>query len=269
MHQVQLEIDQDLARFRERCVPELVAAPVLLRLANAILGCASLLMGLAACASPQGTPGGRSEWRLLGRTPEMQHFSPLSQINASNVKQLGLAWYADVPTKDGLLGNALVADGVAYESGALGKVWAHDLKSGKLLWEYDAGVKFGTEGTMVSFYGSRHNRGLALLDDKVFVATGDCRLVAIDRTRGTKTWDTAACDKNGYYTITGAPRVGGGKEFIGNASMDSAGSRGYVSAFEAGTGRELWRFYTIPGDPSKGFENEAMARAAKTWGKEY
>lgn len=205
-------------------------------------------------------------------TPEMQHFSPLQQINAENVDQLGLAWHADVKTKDGLLGNALVADGVVYQSGALGKVWAHDVKTGKLVWEFDAEVKFGEvgkAGTYASFYGSRHNRGLALLDDKVFIGTGDCRLVAIDRVRGTKLWDIEACDKNSYYSITGAPRVGGGKVFIGNASMDSAANRGYVSAFDATNGRELWRFYTIPGDPAKGFENDAMARASKTWGKDY
>ena len=238
----------------------------------ALSACAALMLTFAVYATPQLAADDDSEWRLIGRTPEMQHFSPLTQINAGNVKQLGLAWSANVQTRDGLLGNPLVADGVVYQSGALGKVWAHDVKSGKLLWEYDADVKFGEvgkAGTFVSFYGSRHNRGLALLDDKVFIGTGDCRLVAIDRARGTKLWETQACDKNGYYTITGAPRVGGGKVFIGNASMDSSGSRGYVSAFDAKNGRELWRFYTIPGDPAKGFENEAMARAAKTWGKDY
>lgn len=236
------------------------------------LECFVLLVGVEGLAADRGKPDDMSEWRLLGRTAEMQHFSPLSQINANNVKRLGLAWHADVPTRDGLAGNALVADGVVYESGALGKVWAHDVRTGKLLWEFDAAVKFGKvgkDGTYVSFFGSRSNRGLALLNDKVFIGTGDCRLVAIDRVRGTKVWDTVACDKNGYYTITGAPRVGGSKVFMGNSSMDSGGSRGYVAAYDAGTGRELWRFYTVPGDPAKGFENEAMARAAKTWGKDY
>jgi PQQ-dependent dehydrogenase (methanol/ethanol family) len=228
-----------------------------------------LLVTLSAGAGPVGAHNDSSEWRLLGRTPEMQHFSPLSQINSTTVKQLGLAWYADVPTDGGLLGNALVADGIVYESGALGKVWAHDIRTGRLLWTFDAEVRFGANGTLVSFYGSRINRGLALLDNKVFVGTGDCRLIAIDRSRGTKVWESIVCDKSGYYTIDGAPRVGNGKVFIGNASMDSGLSRGYVSAFDAGSGRELWRFYTIPGDPSKGFENEAMARAAKTWGKDY
>jgi quinohemoprotein ethanol dehydrogenase len=239
-----------------------------------VIGAASaaLLMGLATVSAAGGAVDDASEWRLLGRTPEMQHFSPLADINKGNVKRLGLAWFADVPTQEGLPGNALVADGVVYQSSALGKVWAHDVRTGKQLWAFDADVKFGEvgkDGTIVSFFGSRANRGLALLDDKVFIATGDCRLIAIDRARGAKVWETVACDKNGYYTITGAPRVGGGKVFIGNASMDSGASRGYVAAFDAKTGREAWRFYTVPGDPAKGFENEAMARAAKTWGKDY
>lgn len=213
--------------------------------------------------------GDHSEWRLLGRTAEMQHHSPLAQINDKNVGQLGLAWYADVPTQDGLAGNPLVADGVVYQSGALGKVWAHDVRTGKLLWEFDAQIGFGQTGTWVSFWGSRVNRGVALLDDKVFVATGDCRLVAIDRRSGHRVWETQACDPSDNYTITGAPRVGGGKVFIGNACADTGLNRGYVGAYDAVTGKPIWRFYTVPGDPTKGFENEAMEMAAKTWGKEY
>ncbi|MCX7169691.1 MAG: PQQ-binding-like beta-propeller repeat protein [Proteobacteria bacterium] len=218
---------------------------------------------LKSAAAPQG------EWRLLGGNAEMQHHSTLRKINLDNVKDLGLAWYADVPTPDGLAGNPLVADGVIYQSGTLGKVWAHDLRSGKQLWEFDAQIKFDKSGTVISFWGSRVNRGLALLDDKVFIGTGDCRLIAIDRKTGARVWETPACDAAAYYSITGAPRVGNGKVFIGNANADSGATRGYVAAFDAGSGKELWRFYTVPGDPAKGFENKAMEMASKTWGHDY
>lgn len=211
----------------------------------------------------------RSAWLLLGRNAEMQHYSPLSQVNDKNVAQLGLAWYADVSTLDGLAGNPLVADGVAYESGALGKIWAHDVRSGKLLWEFDAQIRFDQSATYTTFFASRVNRGLALLDDKVFVGTGDCRLIAVNRRRGEKVWETQACEPSKNYGITGAPRVGGGKVFIGNTCADSGLSRGYLGAYDAATGKPLWRFYTVPGEPAKGFENDAMKMAAKTWGKEW
>jgi quinohemoprotein ethanol dehydrogenase len=213
--------------------------------------------------------GNVNEWRLLGGNPEMQHHSVLKQINRNNVKSLGLAWYVDVPTEDGLAGNPLIADGVVYESGTLGKVWAHDVRNGKQLWAFDAHVKFDENGSLASFWGSRVNRGLALLDDKLFIGTGDCRLVAINRRTGTLDWQTQACNPHDFYTITGAPRVGNGKVYIGNANADSGLNRGYISAFDEKTGTELWRFYTVPGDPAKGFENKAMEMASKTWGKDY
>ncbi len=172
-----------------------------------------------------------------------------------------------MPTRDGMAGVPLVADGVIYQSGSLGKVFANDLRTGAPVWSFDAHIQFPLG--VVPAWGARLTRGLALWEDNVITATGDCRLIALDRKTGKERWQAHACEPEQGYTITGAPRVGGNKVFIGNANADSGANRGYVNAFDARTGQALWRFYTIPGDPSKGFENKAMEMAAKTWGKEY
>jgi len=212
-------------------------------------------------------PSSDSEWRLIGGGSFEQHFSPLRQINDTTVKQLALTWFADMPTADGLTGIPLVADGVVYQSGALGMVWANDVRTGKLLWSYDAHIKFPLG--VVASWGARLSRGLALWQDKVLRATGDCRLIALDRKSGAQLWEVRSCDPMNYKTITGAPRVGGGKVFIGNANADTGVGRGYVDAYSVETGKRLWRFFTVPGDPAKGFESDTMAKASKTWGKDY
>ena len=205
-----------------------------------------------------------AEWRYLGNDVEEQHFSPLHQINPGTVKRLGLAWYADLPTADGTTGVPLVADGVVYQSGALGRVFANDVRTGALIWTFDPHIQFPMG--VIPSWGSRLSRGLALWNDLVIRGTGDCRLIALDRKTGQKKWEAQACEAR---TITGAPRIGGGKVFIGNTNTDNGIGRGHVDAFDAKTGKHLWRFYTIPGDPSKGFENKAMEMASRTWGKDY
>src|SRR5882724_7588730 len=192
-------------------------------------------------------PASNSEWRLIGGGSFEQHFSPLRQVNESTVKQLKLAWFADMPTVDGLTGIPLVADGVVYQSGALGKVWANDVRTGKLLWSYDAQIKFPMG--LVPSWGSRLSRGLALWQDKVLRATGDCRLMALDRRTGAQLWEVHACDPADYKTITGAPRVGGGKAWEG-ITYDPATNLVYIGtdgvvpsdpkARGAGSGDELF-----------------------------
>ena len=229
------------------------------------------LVASAAFASLLVTPAQAvpqdSEWRLIGLNPEQQHFSPITQINDKDVKRLGLAWSYDMPTQDGATGVPLIAGGVIYQSGVLGKVYANDLRTGKALWTYDPQITFPRG--VISSWGARLSRGLALWEDKVIRATGDCRLIALDRKTGAKLWEATACDASANKTITGAPRVGAGKVFIGNSNADSGIGRGHVDAFDIATGKHLWRFYTIPGDPEKGFENKAMEMASKTWGKDY
>ena len=233
-------------------------------------GAALLAGGMAVAVFAHGAgsaPERNTDWPIIGRTAEAQHYSPLDQINERNVKDLGLAWYADIDSADGLVGNPLVADGVVYEAGPGARIYAHDVRSGRQLWVFDPNSQF--KGTLATFFGNRFTRGLALWHDYVYVGTGDCRLVAVDRHSGRQVWEAKSCDPDAFYTITGAPRVGDDKIYIGNTDIDSGSNRGFVDAFDAATGKHIWRFYTIPGDPSHGFESKALAMAAKTWGEQW
>ena len=228
-----------------------------------------ILLAASALASACSRGAGGDDpvsWWQIGNNDYAQHFSTIADINDKTVSGLKLKWSADLPTRDGLVGVPLVADGIVYESGPLGTVYANDLKTGKLLWTFDAEIRF-PQGIVPS-WGARLSRGLALWGDKVIRATGDCRLIALDRKTGKKLWDVQHCDA-AVHTITGAPRVGGGMVFIGTANADTGFGRAHVDAYDVRTGKRLWRFYTVPGDPARGFESPAMAMAARTWGKDY
>lgn len=200
-------------------------------------------------------------WLTYGRTYSEQRFSPLKQINDRNVSRLGLAWYYDLDTHRGQEATPLVVDGVMYFTTAWSKVVALNAATGKLLWSYDPKVP---PQWQVNACCDVVNRGVALWHGKVFVATLDGRLVALDAANGKPVWQKLTIDPARRYTITGAPRVVKGKVIIGNggAEMDA---RGYVSAYDAETGKLIWRFYTVPGNPAKPFEQPILAKAAKTW----
>src|SRR6266566_4356362 len=206
-----------------------------------------------------------ANWLSYGRTYSEQRFSPLSSITADNAKQLGLAWYADLDTNRGQQATPLVIDGVMYVSTAWSLVKAYDAASGKLLWSYDPEVprELGVKGCcdVVS-------RGVAAWNGKIFVGTFDGRLVALDARTGKPVWSVLTVDQNKPYTITQAPRVIKGRVVIGNSGAEY-GVRGYISAYDAESGKLAWRFYTVPGDPSKPFENKAMEMAAHTWHGEW
>ena len=109
------------------------------------------------------------------------------------------------------------------------------------------------------------NRGVALYQGKVFVGAFDGRLIALDAATGQQVWEKdTIIDQSKAYTITGAPRVFKGKVIIGNGGAEY-GVRGYITAYDAATGEQKWRWFTVPGDPSKPFEDASMAKAAKTW----
>lgn len=200
------------------------------------------------------------DWMLAGRTFDEQHFSPLKQINDRNISHLGLAWASDIDSAMGLATEPIVVDGVIYLSAPQSRVYAVDALSGRVLWRFDPEVRLDR---MRNSWAARSNRGVAVWAGKVYVGTGDCRLVAIDAASGNKVWESTVCD--GSITgITGAPHVGGGRVFIGYNGSDT-GVRGSLAAFDASTGKEVWRFWTVPGDPAKGFESKALETAAKTW----
>ena len=204
-------------------------------------------------------------WLSYGRTYSEQRYSPLAKISDSNAKQLGLAWYADLDTDRGQESTPLVIDGMLYVSTAWSMVKAYDAKTGKPLWSYDPQVprELGVNGCcdVVS-------RGIAAWNGKIYVATFDGRLIAVDAKTGKDVWSVVTVDRTKPYTITGAPRVFKGKVVIGNSGAEY-GVRGYISAYDAETGKMVWRFYTVPGNPAEPFESKAMEMAAKTWAGEW
>jgi quinohemoprotein ethanol dehydrogenase len=201
------------------------------------------------------------DWLTYGRTYGEQRFSPLKQINDSNVGQLKLAWYYDLDTHRGQEATPIVVDGVMYFSTAWSKVIAMDAATGKRLWEFDPKVP---PAWAINLCCDVVNRGVAVWKGKVFVGTLDGRLIALDAATGKPVWETLTIDPKHRYSITGAPRVVKGLVIIGNGGAE-LNVRGYVSAYNAETGKLVWRFYTVPGDPAKPFENPILKMAAKTW----
>ncbi|MBT2186063.1 PQQ-dependent dehydrogenase, methanol/ethanol family [Sphingobium nicotianae] len=200
-------------------------------------------------------------WLTTGRTYNEQRHSPLTKINSENVGRLGLAWSADLDTARGQEATPLAIDGTIYISTAWSMVKAYDGKSGKLLWSYDPKVP---RDSLVKACCDAVNRGVAAWGDRIFVGTLDGRLVALDRRTGKLDWEVVTVDQSQNYTITGAPRVIKGKVIIGNGGAEF-GVRGYITAYDVDNGKPLWRFYTVPGDPAKGFEGAHLEAAAKTW----
>lgn len=201
------------------------------------------------------------QWMAPGRTYGEDRFSPLDLIDVGNVAGLKLAWFADISTSRGVEASPIMIDGVLYNIEPWNVTVAYDAATGKELWRYDPQVDRDK---------GRHaccdiiSRGLAAWNGKILIATLDGRLIAVDAKSGKEVWSRQTFDPVWPYTITGAPRVFDGKVIIGNAGAEGA-ARGYVTAYDVETGKQLWRFYTVPGDPADGFENEAMAMAAKTW----
>lgn len=206
--------------------------------------------------------GDVKNWLSHGRTYDEQRFSPDRQINVANVSNLALAWHHDLDVAHrGQESTPLVIDGVMYVTGAWSKVFALDARTGKLLWAYDPKVP---GKTAVYACCDVVNRGVAAWKGRVFLGTLDGRLVALDARSGSRVWEVMTVPPDSRYTITGAPRVVKDKVIIGNGGAE-LGVRGYVSAYDAASGKLVWRFYTVPGNPAEPFENAALAKAARTW----
>ena len=235
-----------------------------LRTSLLMLCLATPLAALAAGvdeAAIRATERAGGEWLSHGRTYAEQRFSPLKQIDASNVRSLGLAWYMDLDNTRGLEATPLFHDGVIYTSMSWSRVIAVDAASGKELWRYDPEVAKVKARTSCC---DAVNRGVALWGDKVYVGTLDGRLIALDAKTGKAIWSQQTTDPAKPYSITGAPRVVKGKVIIGNGGAEY-GVRGFVSAYDADTGKLAWRFYTVPGDPALPYEHPELREAAKTW----
>lgn len=204
------------------------------------------------------------EWLSYGRTYDEQRFSPLDQVNTGNVGELGLAWYADLDTARGQEATPLVIDGKIYVTTAWSKVKAFDATNGKPLWDYDPKVP-GETG--VKACCDVVNRGLAAWGNMLFLGTLDGRLIALDRGTGREIWSKVTVDQDKAYTITGAPRVIDGMVIIGNGGAEF-GVRGFVAAYDAATGKQLWKFYTVPDRPGAN-DAEYLKAAETSWKGEY
>jgi len=213
---------------------------------------AARLMGAAADSA---------NWLTHGRTYDEQRFSPLQQIAVENVHTLGLAWAYDLDTERGQEATPLVIDGVMYATSAFSKLQALEAATGKLLWQYDPKVQGAVTARLCC---DAVNRGVAAYAGRLYLGTLDGRLIAVDGQTGREVWSVQTTDPEQPYSIVGAPRIVKGKVLIGNAG-DGLGVRGYVSAYDAETGQQHWRFYTVPGDPARPAEAPVLASAAQTW----
>lgn len=211
------------------------------------------------------------EWFTPGRDAGGTYYSPLDQIDANDVGRLGFAWEYQLGTKRGLEATPVVVDGVMYTSGNWGRVYALDAANGHELWTYDPGVP-GQWGRAACC--DVVNRGVAVRDGLVYVASLDGYLHALDARTGKLVWKSDTAEKRGpkefNYFITGAPLVAGDVVVIGNGGSDFKGARGSVSAYDLRSGAFRWRFYTVPRDPKLGPQDQQHLEAAvKTWDKHY
>ena len=227
--------------------------------------CMTLFIDGCKKSSPTIKTAPGADWTSYGRTYDEQRFSPLNQINEQNIGQLGLLWDRELGTTRGLEATPLVSNGVIYTTGEWSVAYALDVKSGEILWTFDPKVPRTRARTICC---DAVNRGVALYNGKVYLGTLDGRLIALDAKTGKPIWDVVTIDQTKPYTITGAPRIAKGKVLIGNAGSEY-GVRGFISSYDAETGKLLWRTFTVPGDPARGFESKALESAAKTWHGEW
>jgi quinohemoprotein ethanol dehydrogenase len=209
-----------------------------------LLGVASWVNAPTHGAAPA-TSGANVDWPLFGNTSDNTRFSTLSQVNAGNVSKLGVAWTmsegANLATWETM---PVVVGGVMYFTTNVDQVLAVDAATGRLLWKFTPKVNLylaiaGGGG------GTPTNRGVAVANSKVYELTFDNQLIALQAATGEKLWDTQVADPNQGYSETSPPTYWNGMLFV-PSSEGEAGVRGFVAAYDANTGRQIWRFYTVP-----------------------
>ncbi len=204
------------------------------------------------------------EWLSYGRDQSETHFSPLKQIDSSNVSRLGLAFASTVDAPQGnIQATPIMANGTLYTSLAWGVIYAADARTGKFKWRWDPEIPRTGEGRPNMCCGAV-NRGVAIYNGRVYASLINGRLVAIDAETGKLIWSTQTTDPATDMTITSAVRVVKGKVIVGTAGAEF-GVRGYFSAYDTETGKQAWRFYTVPTDPKKPLDTPELKEAAKTW----
>jgi quinohemoprotein ethanol dehydrogenase len=214
---------------------------------------------------PEAGIGTEANWTAPGGAADEAGYSRLTQLTPANAGQLGLAWSMDLPEEVTLQSTPLAVDGVLYFSGGYAEVYAVDALTGKQLWKFDPETWQRRPDKMT--FGA--NRGIAYEDGRIFTAEMDGTVDALDAKTGKVLWSSESMPPEAKFnTSTGAPRTMSGKVIIGNGGAD-AGARGFVTAFDAKTGKMLWRFYTVPGSPEQNRGDPAMEAAAATWSPEF
>lgn len=205
------------------------------------------------------------DWLSYGRNYQEDRYSELAQIGPDNLADLGLAWSINLGTKRGIQSTPLVVDGIMFLTGPWSVVWAIDARKGEVIWKYDPQIPAEFARKLCC---GIVNRGLAMYQGALFLGTLDGRLISLNAVDGSVNWQVKTVPEDSFYTITGAPRVVNGKVLIGNGGAEFH-ARGYVTAYDSQTGDQVWRFYTVPGDPQQPYEHADLADAAKTWTGEW
>jgi quinohemoprotein ethanol dehydrogenase len=211
------------------------------------------------------------EWFTPGGDGSGDYYSRLTRINEKNAEQLGFAWEYPLQSTRGQEATPVVVDGTLYRSGTWGAVYALDAATGRERWVYRPVVD--TQWARYTCCDAV-NRGVAVWRGKVYVASLDGYLHALDAATGRLLWkvDTTAGRGPGdfHYFTTGAPLIAADCVVIGNGGADFKGARGSIAAFDLETGRFRWRFYTVPRDPRLGPQDQPHLNAAvKTWSARY
>jgi quinohemoprotein ethanol dehydrogenase len=236
------------------------------RLTLLAVGAAALVFTASSSSASDKAVGAGNDWPAVGGASDESSYSRLDQINVGDIGKLGLAWSLDLPGEVSLEATPLEVDGTIYFTGSEAKVYAVDAKTGEINWTYDPQVWKHNPDKMHFSFGA--NRGMAYENGKVFAAALDGRLFAFDAKTGKVLWVVDSIPTGMLNVSTGAPRVMNGKVIIGNGGADF-GSRGFVTAFDANTGAQLWRFYVTPGSPEQNKGDAAMEAAAKTWSPDF
>jgi alcohol dehydrogenase (cytochrome c) len=205
-------------------------------------------------------PGGLTYERIRNAAAEPQnwltywgnyggaHYSALRQIDRGNVKQLQTKWAAQLPGDSLLQSTPLVVDGVMYTAGPPGQVFAFDARTGVQIWKYTRQRK-----AVNPYESNPFNRGVAVLGNRVFVGTLDAALVALDARTGLPLWETQVADTMLGYSLTMSPLAVKDKIVVGVAGGEH-GIRGFLDAYDAATGKRVWRFNTVAGPGEYGSE---------------